>query len=395
MTRTAEAIVLGDDAALPGAGVAWLDARRAEAIAAFRTKGVPHRRVEEWKYSDLKAALEAVNDVAIGTVTWRVAGKPDGVTLFDLADLAKAPEWVSAHLGKTASAGAMSAASLALARSGFAVHVAKKKVVVEPFRVAFSNAGHARALIVLEEGAELTLVETQMAGEGFRNTGIEVVLGANARLTHVRIADAAPAMIQVSDIAAHLSHGASYRAHLVNGGASLARLTLRLMLKEPGANADLSGVSILSGNLHADVTTEIQHAAGHTQSTQLFKEVVGGKGHAVYQGKIVVAQGADKSDSTQTAKALLLGERAEADLKPELEIFADDVKCAHGAAVGDLDAESLFYLRSRGIPESEARNLLVRAFVDDAVAGIANDDLRASVRDIVEKALPHALEPSP
>jgi Fe-S cluster assembly protein SufD len=177
----------------------------------------------------------------------------------------------------------------------------------------------------------------------------------------------------------------------MNGGASLSRLTLRLTLKEAGANARLSGVSVLDGKLHADVTTEIYHASRETQSTQLFKHVAGGSSRAVYQGKITVAEGADKSDSRQTAKALLLGERAEADLKPELEIFADDVKCAHGAAVGDLDADSLFYLRARGIPEFEARNMLIRAFLEEAVAEIADDGIREAVWASVENAFPKAM----
>src|SRR4029077_14282332 len=142
---------------------------------------------------------------------------------------------------------------------------------------------------------------------------------------------------------------------------------------------NLSGVSVLSGNAHADVTTHVTHAVGQTQSTQLFKKVVGGHGQAVYQGKVTVAQGADGSDSRQTAKALLLGERAEADLKPELEILADDVKCAHGAAVGELDIDSLFYLRTRGIPENEARALLLRAFLEEAVADIEDDAVRTAV----------------
>ena len=149
---------------------------------------------------------------------------------------------------------------------------------------------------------------------------------------------------------------------------------------------------MLGGERHADVTTRnLCHASPQTQSTQLFKHLVAGKGHAVYQGKITVAEGANGSDSRQTAKALLLGERAEADLKPELEIFADDVKCAHGAAVGDLDAESLFYLRSRGVPEAEARNMLIHAFLDDALADVARDDLRAEMAAIVETALTAAL----
>jgi Fe-S cluster assembly protein SufD len=139
------------------------------------------------------------------------------------------------------------------------------------------------------------------------------------------------------------------------------------------------------------VTSHIEHAAGGTRSTQLFKKVAGGKSRAVYQGKITVREGADGSDSRQTAKALLVGPRAEADLKPELIIFADDVKCGHGAAVGDLDPESLFYLRSRGVPEKEARRLLVRAFLEEAVDEIEDENLRAAIWHEVEEALPRTM----
>jgi Fe-S cluster assembly protein SufD len=162
---------------------------------------------------------------------------------------------------------------------------------------------------------------------------------------------------------------------------------LAIALQGVGAAADLSGVSVLSGTSHADVTTYVTHEVGETQSLQLFKKVVGEGAQAVYQGKVTVKPGADGSDSRQTAKALLLGARAEADLKPELEILADDVKCAHGAAVGDLDADSLFYLRARGIPEKDARHLLLHAFLEDAVAGIADTDLRETVRGMVSQAL--------
>jgi Fe-S cluster assembly protein SufD len=393
---TAEAFFTDDFAAhaaeLPGAGVPWLDEGRAAAITNFRKFGVPHRRIEDWKYTDLKVALESANDVAAGTVAWKVQPLPAGVELFDLANLANAPEWVSANLGKAAAANAIAAASLALARSGFALRVAKGTDVGETLRASFNGAGHARALIVLEEGSSLTLVETQPAVGSFRNVGLEIVLGRNAHLTHLRIAEAANA-IQVEDVAVRVARDGSYRVHLVNGGAAPARLNLRVTLKEPGASAYFSGVSVLGQDSHADVTTEIYHASGQTQSTQLFKHVVGGKGHAVYQGKITVAEGADQSDSRQTAKALLLGPRAEADLKPELEIFAEDVKCAHGAAVGDLDADSLFYLRSRGVPEAEARNLLIHAFVEDALSEIVREDLRAELTALVEKALPRAQEP--
>jgi Fe-S cluster assembly protein SufD len=372
--------------------VAWLEGRRADAIKVFQAKGVPHRRVEDWKYTDLRTALDGANDLGADTIALTLGTLPDGVEAFDLADLADAPDWVQAHLGKAAQAGAMPAAALALAHKGVALRVAKNKHLAAPLRLAVAGAGHARALIVLEEGASATLIESREVGAGFSNVAIEAIIGANAHLTHIRAATAAPDAIQVEDVAVRVGRDASYRAHLFNGGALLSRLNLRLTLKEPGGSAHLSGVSVLGG-LHADVTTEVYHASGHTHSEQLFKKVVGGKGRAVYQGRITVAQGADKSDSRQTAKALLMGTRAEADLKPELEIFADDVKCAHGAAVGDLDATALFYLRARGIPEAEARNLLVRAFLEEAVAEIANDEVRADVWHAVEAALPKAMTP--
>jgi Fe-S cluster assembly protein SufD len=195
----------------------------------------------------------------------------------------------------------------------------------------------------------------------------------------------------VADVAVRVARDAVYGAHLANSGASLSRLTLRLTLKEQGARAELSGVSVLSGELHADVTTEVHHAAGLTNSIQLFKNAVGGSGRAVYQGKVTVAEGANGSDSRQTAKALLLGERAEADIKPELEILADDVKCAHGAAVGDLDQDMLFYLRSRGIPETDARDLLVHAFLDEAVAMVPAGEPASLVRRTIEQALKSAM----
>jgi Fe-S cluster assembly protein SufD len=184
-----------------------------------------------------------------------------------------------------------------------------------------------------------------------------------------------------------LARDARYHGHFANFGAKLSRTELAILLEGENSEAHLSGVSVLSGQAHADVTTHVTHAVGRTQSTQLFKHVVGGRGQAVYQGRVTVAQGAGGSDSRQTAKALLLSERAEADLKPELEIFADDVKCAHGAAVGDLDADSLFYLRTRGIPEREARHLLIHAFLEDALTDIAADDLREAVRGAVSQAL--------
>jgi Fe-S cluster assembly protein SufD len=363
----------------------WLDARRAEAASRFAAQGVPHRRVEDWKYSDLKNALDGANDDA--AAAWSVGKLPHGVELFDLSH-ADAPDWVQTHLG-TLPQNAMASSSFAHARTGFALRV--KGNAAAPLAVEFTGAGSCRALIVLEESASLTLCETQK-GEGFSNLGVEIVIGANAQLTHIRMAPHSAA-VQVEEIAITVARDGLYRAHLFSAGAKLSRAEFQIALAGANASAHLSGVSVLGGAAHADITTHITHAVPHTTSTQLFKKIAGGKARAVYQGRITVAQGADKSDSRQTAKALLMGERAEADLKPELEIFADDVKCAHGAAVGDLDAGSLFYLRARGIPEAEARNMLVRAFLEEAVAEITDEAIRATVWQAVEDALPQAMLP--
>jgi Fe-S cluster assembly protein SufD len=357
-----------------------LAARRKEALAVFTGHGLPTRRVEEWKYSDLKVALgEAGLGQAVAQV---VAGVPDGVEQIDLA-APNLPAWVEQHLG-TLAKNAVAAASLTYGK-GIALRVPRNSAIAAPLTLAFQGAGHARILIVLEEGASLTLSETGDTA-GPRNSGLEIVLGANAHLEHVRLA-AATAAVQVAEVGVSLARNARYQAHLANFGARLSRTELTIALDGEGAEAHLSGVSVLGGKSHADVTTHVIHRHGHTNSSQLFKKVAGGDATAVYQGKVTVAKGADKADSRQTAKALLLGPRAEADLKPELEIFADDVKCAHGAAVGDLDAESLFYLRARGIPEAQARSLLVHAFLEDALADITRDDLRNQVRAAVNAAL--------
>jgi Fe-S cluster assembly protein SufD len=344
---------------------------------------LPTRRVEEWKYSDLSQAL---GEAGFGAEQAKalVALPPEGVEAFEL-DAPNRPDWVKARYGKLKQ-NVVSAVSLALARGGIALRVPKNKSIAEPVRLTFAGKGHVRALLVLEEGASLTLLEHSEGAET-RNVGVEIVLGANARLDHIRLVPSAPGAVQVEEVAMTLARGASYHAHYASFGAQLSRLELDIILEGEGAEAHLSGVSVLGGDGHADITTRITHAVGPTGSTQLFKKVAGGKSRAIYQGKVTVAKGADGADSRQTAKALLLGARAEADLKPELEIFADDVKCAHGAAVGDLDADSLFYLRARGIPETEARALLLHAFLEEAFADIARDDLREQVRDAVNDAL--------
>ena len=356
--------------------------RREEARTLFEGRGIPTRRVEEWKYSDLKSAL---GEAGLGTdaAATRIMGLPPGMEISDLAH-PNPPAWLATHAG-TLARNAVSEASLAFAEGGIALRVPEGRAITTPLALELTGKGHVRLLIVLEAGSSLSIFESGDDATP-RNAGIEIVLGEGAMLDHVRMARAVPG-VQVEEIALSLAANARYNAHFANFGGKLSRTELTISLEGEGAQANLSGVSVLDGDAHADITTHVIHRKGNTSSTQLFKKVAGGKARAIYQGKVTVAKGADGADSRQTAKALLLSETAEADLKPELEIFADDVKCAHGAAIGDLDADSLFYLRARGIPEAEARRLLIYAFLDDAVTPIARDDVRGMVRAAIAQAL--------
>jgi len=368
------------------------EARRAEALDSFRVRGMPHRRFEHWRYSDLRAVLDAGQVAQAGTAHWQIEGLPHGVETFDLAKDA-APEWVAKNLGYIGNRPTMEEASLAFADGGVALRVSRGARIVEPVKLQVSHTGNLRVLVVLEEGASMTLFELHTMDAGLvRNIGVELALAEGAELTHVRCAPTSPKSFLIEHIAVEAADQAHYIAHFANFGSRLSRTEVHILLNGEGAEAHLTGVTVLGAELHADVTSHVEHVAGKTLSTQLFKHVAGGKARAVYQGKITVREGANGSDSRQTAKALLMSGRAEADLKPELIIFADDVKCAHGAAVGDLDADSLFYLRSRGIPEREARKLLIHAFLEEAVAGIDDGALRDHVWRDVESALPRAME---
>jgi len=364
------------------APVPFLDARRAEALESFRVKGVPHRRIEEWKYSDVRSALGAEDVAKAGAAKWQIEGVAENVEIVDLSG--NAPQWVRDHI-PAASQNAMETATVAFATGGVALRVSCDKIA-GPIRLNWSEHGHARLLIVVEEGASLALVETHTAANGLRNIGAEIFLGANAQLSHVVVGHKAEG-VRVETFAIKAARDSRYNAHFANFGARLSRSDITVILEGEGSEARISGVSALGGETHADVTTHVIHAVGHTQSAQLFKKAAAGRSRAVYQGRVTVKEGANGSDSRQTAKGILLGERAEIDLKPELIIFADDVKCAHGAAVGDLEAEQLFYLRARGLPEAEARNLLIRAFLEDAVLEIADEAIRAEVWRDVETAL--------
>jgi len=255
------------------------------------------------------------------------------------------------------------------------IHVASVGTAPGGRAVAF----HPRLLVVLHKDARLMLAETGdgAAGACFLDNPVsEITLAAGAHLTHVRLQDLPETAAQLATTYVRLAERAEYDSFVLAAGAAIARNEIHATLAGPHGTCHLNGAQLLHGRRHADTTTAIDHAAPRCASRQTYKSVLGGASRAVFQGRIHVHQVAQKTDGYQMNQALLLSPDAEMDSKPQLEIFADDVKCSHGATVGELDEAQLFYLRSRGIPEDEARSLLVHAFLADALELVTDEALR-------------------
>lgn len=244
--------------------------------------------------------------------------------------------------------------------------------------------------VILEEGAELTLIERhEGSGAYWKNMSVEITLGANAKLNHYRIIeDKGVATIHT---ALTQERDSTYRGFYSVQNPQLLRNEIHAVLNGANAECDMSGLNLLQGKQHGDTTIVIEHKAPHCNSSQFFRTILDDTARGVFQGKVHVHQIAQKTDGYQLSNALLLSEHAEMDTKPELEIYADDVKCSHGATCGQLDDEPLFYLRSRGLTETEARMLLVQAFVDEVADKIVDEDMRASVKARAETWLQSVL----
>ena len=238
-------------------------------------------------------------------------------------------------------------------------------------------AFHPRHCFELGPRSRLTLIEVSSgAGTYLHNPVFEITVGAGASLTHVRLQDEATTALHLSTTYVEIAQDAIYDSFGLNLGAALTRTEVHASLLGERASVHLNGAQLLTGRQHADFTTAVSHVAPNCASRQTVKNVLAGHSRGVFQGRIDVAREAQKTDGYQMNQALLLSEHAEIDSKPQLRIHADDVKCSHGATVGELDAEHVFYLRSRGVPEAEARAILVRAFLAEAVDGVSHEAAR-------------------
>jgi Fe-S cluster assembly protein SufD len=388
---------------LPRAPLASLNARRGEALERANALAVPSLRDEDWRFTDITpltriqfqpaAAVPrlAASDVAhlmlpeattyltfvdgvFAPALSAHGGLPQGVVVTNLAS-AFAPHaaMFGQHLARHArfERDVFTALNTAWLHDGAFVWVAKNRECPAPVHVRYvstqkETVSYPRCLVIVEPGADCTLIEEYGAvGDGdayFSNAVTEIVVGENARLRHVKLQREARAAFHIGHCTAALAKDARFESNTVTFGARISRHDLNVLQQGEGTQCRIDGLTLISGRQLADTHTAIDHAMPRGHSRQLHKCIVADAAHAVFNGKILVRPGAQLTDSAQQSRNLLLSPKARVDTKPQLEIFADDVKCAHGATVGQLDAEQLFYLRSRGLPEGRARNLLTFAF---------------------------------
>lgn len=398
--------------------------RRGEAIARIAQAGLPNRRVEEWKYTDLRALLRdaaapaprpEADVVAAARAQARVLAEIEAVRIDfvngHLADIGATPEGVTvvsltralaeghpalADCNKVAVAAgnALVELNMAFLGDGVIVHVAAGRDGGEALHLRFINHGEApfatavRVLVVVEKGAALTIVESHEGNVAAQpNSLVEFVLGDGARVEHVRVNAEAAGTLALSTLTAALGREADFRSvNLVAGGLA-SRHQLFLAYAGENARATVGGVTVIGGDEHADTTLVVDHAVPGGESRELFKTIVDGDATGVFQGKIIVRQDAQKTDGRMMSAALLLSPGATMNNKPELEIWADDVQCAHGATCGELDEELLFYLKARGLPQVEAEALLLQAFVGEALELISDDTMREAMNALALKRL--------
>lgn len=264
------------------------------------------------------------------------------------------------------------------------IHKNRGEVCGKPEGISFEGKDGAmytpELAITLEEGADLTLIERHTgAGAYWKNMVTRVNLAAGARFRHIRFQDDSAEAVNTNMVKITLDRDSVYDGFSFNLGGKLTRHEMRAVLSGAGGEIHFNGLNLLQGKQHGDTTIVIEHAAPHCASNQFYRSILDDEARGVFQGKVHVHKIAQKTDGYQLSNALLLSPRAEMDTKPELEIYADDVKCSHGSTCGQLDEEPLFYLRSRGLNEAEARLLLVQAFVDEVVDKIQDDAVKALV----------------
>jgi Fe-S cluster assembly protein SufD len=402
---------------LPGVGK--VAEARQQAFEAYERAGLPHRRIEDWKYTDLRVLMREVLPLAAApdaAALKRAAAALklhaiDGSRRLVLVDGVFAPSLsetgslekglgirtlrevleagdarLQAQLLGPENPDTMVALNSAMMTDGLVIEVADGVALTQPLHIVHIASGgvpaamFTRSLLKLGNAASATLVESYIAADGTKayqvHDSLIVSIGDKARLDQVRLIEDSREAFNISSASVTLGAKAHFNTFGLTSGSNVSRYQATIAFAGEGSRVETNGVNLLNGRQHADSTLFLDHAVPNCESREIFRAVVDDRGHSVFQGRIIVRPDAQKTDAKMMTRALLLSDEAEADNKPELEIFADDVTCGHGATTGALDESLLFYLQARGLPEKEAQALLIQAFVGEAIESIASDALR-------------------
>src|SRR5215213_8745148 len=408
--------------------VAWLELVRSSAMDRFEQLGFPSVREEDWKYTNLATlAKEELVPVTTGSAEARDIARfvypetaaahlvvVDGflredlstktglgdvvaVDLFSAVADARYNKMVREYLARNASYhnNGVTALNTAFLQSGVFLWIPKNVKLERPLQVTFiadaeNSASFPRLLVVAEENSSATLIESYSSSNGgkyFTNAVSEIVLKDGAQLEHYRLQHESDKAYHVSTTSAELGRSSRYDTTSINLGAQLSRHDISVVMDHEGAETSVDGLYMVGSDQHTDTHSVIDHKQPHCTSHQLYKGILDGNGRAVFNGKVFVREGAQKTDAMQTNKNLLLSDKARVDTKPQLEIYADDVKCAHGAAVGQIDPEALFYLEARGIGPELGRSLLTYGFAEELIGKIKIDSIRSQLDEFVLRQL--------
>ena len=415
---------------LPGRKVPWVNQLRNQALGQFMAVGLPTTRQEEWKYTDVrpiekrafhplvtdskKVITQDIKPYLFENLTAHQLTFVDGhyvpelsslhslaagVVISSLAQvLNENPELVEGYLGRRVDIESHGFAALnaAFLKDGAVIYLKSNATIEEPIHLLFLSSGrqegvaYLRNLIIADDNCQATVIESYVGlGETpyLTNTITEIFAGKNASVEHYKLARESEWGYHVAGIHVDQARDSRYFSHNIAMGGRIVRNDMRTLLDGEGSECLLNGLYVAHGRQHIDNHTRIDHRKSHGTSREWYKGVLGGHARGIFNGRVVVHQDAQKTDAQQTNNNLLLSDDAEADSQPQLEIYADDVKCSHGSTVGQLDPDALFYLRSRAIDESLAKSLLVYAFANDILDRITLAPIRVQLEQFIAKRL--------
>ena len=412
----------------------WFSEQRESALSLFKQTGFPTTRQENWKYTDVRSIAKKPFSVISETKTTITKDEidairfdkldcielvfingvfsnehsntdqlPDGVIISDVARaIENHYELLSRHITHYAdnNVSPFTALNTAFVQHGTFVYIPENAIIEKPINLLYLSkeqnepfASHPRNLVVMEQNTEATLIESYIGldeADYFTNTVTEVSLADGARLQHYKVQQESLNSYHIGNLNVVQQKNSHMESHSISLGGSLVRNDINSQLAAEGAEIILNGLYMTNGKQHVDNHTRVDHLKPNTLSTENYRGVLNGQSRAVFNGKVIVHKDAQKIEAHQNNANLLLSDDAEIDTKPELEIYADDVKCSHGATVGQLDKDMLFYLRSRAIDEETAKSLLTFAFAEEVINRIKFEPIRNRLEYLVVGQLPDA-----